>query len=500
MSIDYLGQSLLADAKASNAARAKQAQKQAKKEAWQGLGLNLLNSVVSGTLQDKAQQNYINNMPLQKAKLDMKNLAAAKSTYQKHYDSMMSKEGGGNWTTYVRNMLFNQYREELMNRSPEYTHFKGGQLDALANEWAENSLKPIVSAFQNAENLHDKTSSDTQHLAKLNASNRLLNPTTMGGWITSKIRRTFDGKTDDEVQQMAVNAIKNDPFIQANRGFLTAINNISGVRNKASLAHDYQRAAKSLSETARADARNAYKVELWNPHKTTDGHIVYTKKVEWRSKKDNSVVYMPKPNKETDVISTVGLDKQQQRKIVQEMLNVSDLAKDVMPLLSETGQAEYIQKINQYNETNKKDIDMFNITDPADYKIIAGLLSETMSLEENRSSAVSLELAEAYIDNMDMTDLNRLEHTLGNKLEKGTDGMTQEVYDAQIALIMEERNRRLLVAKYLVTNREVPEHLRRPKDIYGESLKIRKNEKGDIEVDNETQTTNDQANIPLILK
>tara|TARA_R110002012_G_scaffold315113_1_gene528481 strand:+ start:732 stop:2084 length:1353 start_codon:yes stop_codon:yes gene_type:complete len=379
MSIEPLAKSLLADAKASRVSRERKAEKRANKNALQNLGVDLLDTVTSGILQSKAQENYVNNFPLQQAMLDQKNLATAKNTYNTHLKAMQSEEGGGNWTTYTSNMLYNQYRKNLVKRSPSYADFAGGEIDHLAQEYADQNTAPIVAAFQNAQKLHRLTKEDPAHIRSLMNSHKLLNPATMGDWVTSKVRRVFDGKTDDEIQTMAVNSIKNDPYLKANKDFLNAVDNISGVRNKAAVASNIAQAAKAVAEKNRFDESNVYETTDFDI-KTSDGTITIIPFKNLVSRATDKVVKKIPPNKND--ITVIDSESQKDKDaLLSTMLTNFNFGSDVQSyVLNKDGVQSYNEAVAQHNEKNKTNIQVYNPRSTADIKVLANILG-TISVQ-----------------------------------------------------------------------------------------------------------------------
>tara|TARA_R100000951_G_scaffold75194_1_gene63395 strand:- start:6799 stop:8202 length:1404 start_codon:yes stop_codon:yes gene_type:complete len=212
MAIQQFGESLLGDIRKRRQDEERRNRKRADREALLGLGVNLAAKVGNEMLANKAQdflkkEEFLLGQQVQ-------NKAFGYASQLNNYRSAIQKGGEGYSSGDTIGYAMTQFKPEFEARAKEtlsntytndltaYNAKVRQETKKLAEEWASDYDKAILLA----DEVLDKDSYSA--MVKLNATKA--KPTNMGDYVTRGISKLFGGKSEEEFEQEAFEAITDE--------------------------------------------------------------------------------------------------------------------------------------------------------------------------------------------------------------------------------------------------------------------------------------------------
>jgi len=405
MSIEQLGKSLLADAKASRASRERKAEKRAEKEALIGLGVNLLGGVANRILTTQAQNDYVNNFENNIEGLDLKRVKSVSD----HFGTLVNekKKSKQGWNAFTRSWLRNQYRDPVLQKIRPELRGEGREWESLIDQYVtDENVNKFASLFEEMETYHDQADYSPAVRDRAYQIYSKTNPTTIGGWVTNKVAGAFDGKTDAQVKQDALNAIKNTKAIRGNTELLAKWDEIENERDALGIASellDLETEAKKIREsdkttsvTSKIQQSGRYAISV-TTETTTDARGNSTQKII--------------KQKNFDLMSEAEKDED----LVKNWVSANDPQDYVITHMTNEGRLEVVRRLKALD----KPLSLTGIKSTEDYNIIQDVIT---SVSEDKTmlnptsheaalsrSAFNIELQATYNDYIDWIEENHPE-------------------------------------------------------------------------------------------
>ena len=355
MSIEPLAKSLLAGAKQTRQSEIRRAEKLGEKNALLGLGVKFLDSIGTNILQNRAQQDYVNNFEKNVQGLDLKRVKNVKD----HFGTIMKDKQNSKlgWNDFTKSWLTNLYRAETYKNIKPELRVEGRAWESYIDQYVEPNVEGFAKLFEEMEDNYNIADASPEVKQRAYALYKRTQPTTVGSYITNKVAGMFDGKTDDEVKADALAAIRNSKTVQGNRSLLEQWSKIEKQKNAlgiASTLKDLTEKAKTLDKTDKI-----IKEEI-------KSQIVDDKLIVWTVQKEtdpfgNVTTTEVGTRKTWDSLST----SERAREITKELMTTYDLSDRLAKDFTPEGQRIITANLLE------KGISPLDIRTPENYRIVA---------------------------------------------------------------------------------------------------------------------------------
>lgn len=335
MSIEQFGQSLLSDVRKRREDQQRRLRKEEERQALLGLGVGLAAKIGNERLANKAQ-DFINKEEFLLAK-QAQNRALSDASQLNTYRSAIQRGGEGYSAGDTVGYAMTQFRPEFEARAKEelsntytgdlttYNAKLRQETKKLAEEWARNYEQGILLA----DEVLDKDSYEA--MVKLRATKA--NPTNMGDYITRGVSSLFGGKSQQEFEEEAFEAITDEmEDAQELSAFMTTFQTFGDMTR----AYKF---TKQVFPEAAFGPNKTTKIEETADVETVDGQIFVGKKI-----------------KTTDLIT---------QDVKEEIVFETDEKNRPIPLVDTTNPEEAFMKLlKQKNDTYNYGVRAFSVLKP----------------------------------------------------------------------------------------------------------------------------------------
>ena len=206
MAIEQLGESLLSDVRKRNEQAAKRARKQEEKNALLGLGVNLLGKIGNQVLSDK-MTTFLNKESILTENAQFKAATNVANFWSPRIEAV--NKSGKNAVDYYYETMRPVFEERAKAEMDFGIAGDIGQNDALINSKALELAEKEAERHNNAVKLIDKLGTKEEFDARVALVAKSARPTDLFDMGYKTIKRAFSGKSQDQIDAEAIDALQN---------------------------------------------------------------------------------------------------------------------------------------------------------------------------------------------------------------------------------------------------------------------------------------------------
>ena len=326
MAIEQLGESLLSDVRKRNEQAAKKARKQEEKNALLGLGVNLLGKIGNQVLSDK-MTTFLNNESILTENAQFKAATNVANFWSPRIEAV--NKSGKNAVDYYYETMRPVFEEQAKAEIDFGSVGDAGQYNALINSKVRDLAEQEAERHDKATKLIGKLGTEEEFDARVALVAKSARPTNLFDMGYKTIKRTLSGKSQDQLDAEAIDALQNSKAALAAEELLAFQERY---KETGSLVQSYDYAKLAAELESKQDKDSLVSTS------TRD-------KVEVRENKVFSYTVETKTNRNTgEVISEKIMDKKDDKGNVTPAITITD---QIDP--KELEQIDLKSRITQFN-------------------------------------------------------------------------------------------------------------------------------------------------------
>lgn len=257
MAIEQLGESLLSDIRTRNAQAAKRARKQEEKNALIGLGVNLLGKIGNQVLSDK-MTNFLNNENMLTERSQFKAATNVANIWSPRIEAV--NKSGKDAVDYYYETMRPVFEEQAKAEIDFGSVGDAGQYNALINSKVRELAEQEAERHNKATKLIGKLGTKEEFDARVALVAKDARPTNLFDMGYKTIKRTLSGKSQDQLDAEAIDALQNSKAALAAEE-LVAFQERYEETGSLVQAYDYAKLAAELEKIQDKDSLVATSIE-----------------------------------------------------------------------------------------------------------------------------------------------------------------------------------------------------------------------------------------------
>ena len=206
MAIEQLGESLLSDIRTRNAQSAKKARKQEEKNALIGLGVNVLGKIGNQMLSDK-MTTFLNKESILTENAQFKAATNVANFWSPRIEAV--NKAGKDAEEYYYETMRPVFEEQAKAEIDFGSVGDAGQYNALINSKVRELAAQEAERHNNAAKLIGKLGTEEEFDARVALVAKSARPTNLFDMGYKTIKRTLSGKSQDQLDAEAIDALQN---------------------------------------------------------------------------------------------------------------------------------------------------------------------------------------------------------------------------------------------------------------------------------------------------
>jgi hypothetical protein len=269
MAIEQLGESLLSDIRTRNAQAAKRARKQEEKNALIGLGVNVLGKIGNQMLSDK-MTTFLNNENMLAENAQFKAATNVANFWSPRIEAV--NKSGKDAVDYYYETMRPVFEEQAKAEINFGVAGDAGQYNALINSKVRELAEQEAKRHNEATKLIGKLGTEEEFDAKVALVAKNARPTNLFDMGYKTIKRTFSGKSQDQLDAEAIDALQNSKAALA-ADELLAFQERYAETGSLIQSYDYAKLASEASEKE-VDKNVLFDIVKETKYDISDGNFV----------------------------------------------------------------------------------------------------------------------------------------------------------------------------------------------------------------------------------
>lgn len=257
MAIEQLGESLLSDIRTRNAQAAKRARKQEEKNALIGLGVNLLGKIGNQMLSDK-MTTFLNNEKMLTENAQFKAATNVANIWSPRIEAV--NKSGKDAVDYYYETMRPVFEEQAKAEIDFGSVGDAGQYNALINSKVRELAEEEAKRHDKATKLIGKLGTKEEFDARVALVAKSARPTNLFDMGYKTIKRTLSGKSQDQLDAEAIDALQNSKAALAAEELLAFQERYKETGSLVQ-SYDYAKLAAELEEIQDKDSLVSTSIE-----------------------------------------------------------------------------------------------------------------------------------------------------------------------------------------------------------------------------------------------